>query len=75
MVKDNILIKDKITSCASKMLENFVAPYSATCIQKLQDAGALIVGQTNMDEFAMGGSNENSAFGSVVNSYGSDRIP
>lgn len=75
MIKDNILIEGQITSCASKMLKNYVAPYSATCIKKLQEAGAVFLGQTNMDEFAMGGANENSAFGACKNPYGTDRIP
>lgn len=75
MIKDNILIKDQITSCASKMLKDYHAPYTATCIQKLQEAWATFIAQTNMDEFAMGGSNENSAFGAVLNPHGTDRIP
>lgn len=53
MVKDNILIKGELATCSSKMLENYQAPYTATCMEKLEKAGALMIGQTNMDEFAM----------------------
>jgi len=56
------------------MLEDFVAPYTASCRQQLEDAGATLIGKVNMDEFAMGSSNENSAFGPVKNIYGTDKI-
>src|SRR3989344_1208927 len=66
-IKDNILIEGKVASAASKMLENYHATYDATVITKLKAAGALFIGRTNMDEFALGGSTENSAFGVTKN--------
>lgn len=74
-VKDIILTKGEVTSCASNMLKDFVSPYSATCFEKLEAAGGLMIGKTNMDEFAMGGSTESSAFGITLNPYGTNRIP
>jgi aspartyl-tRNA(Asn)/glutamyl-tRNA(Gln) amidotransferase subunit A len=74
-VKDNMCIEGTKTTCASKILENFVSPYTATAVAKLEAAGAVVVGKTNMDEFAMGSSNETSYFGRVINPIAKDRIP
>ncbi len=73
-MKDNILIEGRIASAASKMLGNYVATYDATVTKKLKDAGALFIGRTNMDEFALGGSTENSAYGPTKNPHDLERV-
>lgn len=74
-LKDIFTTKNLPTTCASKILENYVAPYNATVTQKLEDAGAVLLGKLNMDEFAMGSTNEHSAFKPVHNPWDLSRIP
>ena len=73
--KDLFCTRDVLTSCASRILNNFISPYDAAVVEKLSDAGAVMVGKTNMDEFAMGSSNETSYFGSVHNPWNDKLSP
>lgn len=73
-VKDNILIRGRRAGSASKILEGYVAAYDATVISRLKEHGVVFIGRTNMDEFAMGGSNENSAYGPVRNPHDEERV-
>src|SRR6266850_5621234 len=74
-LKDNMDVRGMRTTASSRILEHFVPPFDATVVRRLEAAGAIIVGKTNCDEFAMGSSNENSAFGPVHNPWALDHIP
>src|SRR6478735_3071940 len=74
-IKDVICTQGVKTTCASKILQNFVPPYDATVVKKLKAADAVLIGKTNMDEFAMGGSTENSAYFKTTNPWNTSRVP
>ncbi len=74
-IKDNMLVEGEKCTAASKILQNYVAPYDATVVKKLKSAGAVMLGKLNMDEFAMGSSTENSAFGATRNPHDLERVP
>ncbi len=74
-IKDALSVRDVVTTSGSRMLEGFRPLYTATCVQRLEDAGAIVVGKTNMDEFAMGSSTENSAYKNTLNPWDHGRVP
>ncbi len=75
LVKDCILVKGRVASAGSQMLKDYIATYDATVIEKIKNAGGIILGRTNMDEFALGGSGENSSYGKTLNPIDTSRVP
>src|SRR5262249_12648777 len=74
-VKDNFLVRGWKATAGSRILHNYIAQYTATSVERLEASGAIVIGKTNCDEFAMGSSNENSAFGTVKNPWDVARVP
>src|SRR5438876_1825565 len=74
-IKDNMTIRDMTTACGSKMMESYIPPYTATAVERLRSAGAIVVGKTNCDEFAMGSTTENSGYFITRNPHNLDRVP
>ncbi|MEA3506906.1 MAG: amidase family protein, partial [Elusimicrobiota bacterium] len=74
-IKDNMMLEGTRITCGSKILKGYISPYTATAVKKLEEAGAVIIGKTNMDEFAMGSSGETSAYGATKNPVDKDKIP
>ena len=74
-IKDNIMVSGMRCTCASRMLDNFVSIYDATCVKELKEHGMIIIGKTNMDEFAMGSTSETSYYGHPVNPWNKDLVP
>ena len=74
-IKDNIVIKDLPTTCGSRILDGYIPPYTATAVERLRSAGAIVIGKTNLDEFAMGSSTENSGFFVTRNPHNLERVP
>src|SRR5215468_12032850 len=74
-IKDNMVVRDVPTTCASRILEGYIPPYTATAVERLRSAGAIIVGKTNCDEFAMGSTTENSGYFVTRNPHNLDRVP